>query len=68
MPMYEYECDKCSQAVELLRPVKERDEPVVCETPECHGRVIKRKLSPSVFKFRGSGAHATDYGKTGPKE
>ncbi|MDY6842990.1 MAG: zinc ribbon domain-containing protein [Thermodesulfobacteriota bacterium] len=33
MPIYEYHCAKCNNEFELMRPVKEIDEPALC--PHC---------------------------------
>jgi putative FmdB family regulatory protein len=32
MPIYEYECQKCSHVTEALRPMKDADEAIACES------------------------------------
>jgi putative FmdB family regulatory protein len=43
MPVYEYVCDSCGKATELLRAMREADAPVQCE--HCGGRKTKRAQS-----------------------
>ncbi|HQQ76500.1 MAG TPA: zinc ribbon domain-containing protein, partial [Thermoanaerobaculia bacterium] len=61
MPLYEYECAKCGERIEVIRSFS--DPPlVVC--PECGGALTKLLSSPA-FQFKGSGFYLTDYGKSG---
>ena len=61
MPLYEYECAKCSEKIEVIRSFS--DPPlVVC--PNCGGE-LKKLLSSPAFQFKGSGFYLTDYGKSG---
>jgi putative FmdB family regulatory protein len=61
MPLYEYECAKCGEKIEVIRSFS--DPPlVVC--PECGGALTKLLSSPA-FQFKGSGFYLTDYGKSG---
>jgi putative FmdB family regulatory protein len=63
MPLYEYECAKCGEKIEVIRSFS--DPPlVVC--PECGGALTKLLSSPA-FTFKGSGFYLTDYGKAGSK-
>ena len=43
MPIYEYESVEDGAVIELLRPMREADEPV--EDPEGKGRTFRRRLS-----------------------
>lgn len=61
MPLYEYECGKCGERIEVIRSFS--DPPlVVC--PNCGGD-LKKLLSSPAFQFKGSGFYLTDYGKSG---
>ena len=61
MPLYEYECAKCGEKIEVIRSFS--DPPlVVC--PNCGGE-LKKLLSSPAFQFKGSGFYLTDYGKSG---
>lgn len=43
MPFYEYRCRACGHDFEVLRPMRERDEPCAC--PQCESTQAERKLS-----------------------
>jgi len=43
MAIYEYVCEACKKEFDLMRPMKEADEPAACQT--CGSRKTKRKLS-----------------------
>ncbi len=60
MPIYEYECQKCGEVIEVLQDINE--EPL--EFCDCgkKGRLI-RLISLSSFQLKGSGWYATDYAK-----
>ncbi len=57
MPIYEYECSRCSCRFELRRSFSE-DSPVCC--PQC-GCEVQRIFSPVPIIFKGSGFYVTDY-------
>lgn len=58
MPVYEYQCNACSDRFELRR--KFSDEPVK-ECPKCGGEVTKL-ISSAAFSLKGGGWHAEGYG------
>jgi len=59
MPLYEYECEKCSHRFERI--MKFSDPPLeVC--PSCGGTVRKLLSSPAI-QFKGTGWYITDYAK-----
>jgi putative FmdB family regulatory protein len=43
MPIYEYRCDECGQAFEMIRSVSESDEKLHC--PACKSSKVKRLMS-----------------------
>ena len=59
MPMYEYECGDCGDRFELIQ--KFSDEPV-STCPSCGGKV-RKLVSSSAIKFKGTGWYVTDYGR-----
>lgn len=59
MPLYEYQCDACTNRFERIQ--KFSDPPVeIC--PSCGGSVRKLLSSPAI-QFKGSGWYITDYAK-----
>ena len=61
MPLYEYECDKCSCHFEVRQGFD--DKPVaVC--PACKGKA-RRILYPAPIIFKGSGFYVNDYPSSG---
>ena len=65
MPMYEYQCGKCSHVVEVLQ---RHDEPGPKSCPECRGRKMSRFMSNTSFQLVGSGWYKTDYASSGGGE
>jgi len=59
MPIYEYECGKCSYRFELRRRFDENGD-AIC--PQCSG-TSRRLFSPVPIVFKGSGFYVTDYRK-----
>jgi len=59
MPLYEYECQRCSHRFEVIQ--KMSDAPVE-SCPVCGGSVRKMQSAPA-FQFKGSGWYVTDYAK-----
>jgi len=60
MPIYEYRCGECGQEHEVLQKVSE---PPLTECPACGKPALKKQLSAAGFQLKGSGWHATDYGR-----
>lgn len=58
MPIYEYECTRCSSRFELKQSFN--DEPVTA-CPECDSKAI-RVFFPVPIHFKGSGFYVTDSG------
>ena len=65
MPIYEYKCEDCGKAVEILQKGR-NSEPVEC--PECGSKNLKRLLSrPGAILMKGSSTEATTCcGRTEP--
>lgn len=57
MPIYEYECAKCSIIVEVSQ--KFSDKPLV-KCQHCGGKLHKL-ISQSTFHLKGTGWYVTDY-------
>jgi putative FmdB family regulatory protein len=57
MPVYEYECKKCSERLLEERPMSEADLPKGCE--RC-GSQLKRIYNFGSVTFKGSGFYRTD--------
>ena len=58
MPIYEYLCNNCQHEFELLQKVTEK---VATECPECEKSDIKRLVSATSFRLKGSGWYETDF-------
>ena len=68
MPIYEYQCQKCSETTEIMQ--KFSDAPLR-KCPACGGKVAKL-MSMNSFQLKGSGWYVTDYAgrksEAAPKE
>ncbi len=64
MPLYEYECARCGERIEVIRSF---DDPPLTVCPDCGGALTKLLSSPA-FQFKGSGFYLTDYGKSGSSQ
>ena len=59
MPLYEYQCDACSNRFERIRKFSD---PPLDACPTCGG-TVKKLLSSPAIQFKGSGWYITDYAK-----
>ena len=57
MPIYEYECDHCSEIFEIFHKIDE-DCRVAC--PKCLG-TARKLISATNFVLKGSGFYVNDY-------
>ena len=64
MPLYEYQCDACSNRFERIRKFSD---PPLETCPTCGGTVRKLLSSPAI-QFKGSGWYITDYAKQGSRD
>jgi putative FmdB family regulatory protein len=62
MPIYEYQCSKCSRKFEVLQGIADGE---VKNCKFCGGPVDKL-MSLSAFHLKGSGWYVTDYGGKKP--
>ena len=58
MPIYEYECLKCGNHMEVMQ--KMSDEPLT-KCPKCKANKLEKIFSQTAFQFKGSGWYVTDY-------
>ena len=59
MPIYEYECQKCGAAFELMQSISARP-PKSCIDEKCKGKP-RRLVSRGGFILKGTGWYTTDY-------
>ena len=57
MPLYEYECTKCGERVEIIQKFSD---PPYSHCPKCASDMRKLFSSPAI-QFKGSGFYKTDY-------
>ena len=57
MPLYEYQCTKCGERVEVIQKISD---PPYAHCPKCGGDMRKLLSSPAI-QFKGSGFYKTDY-------
>jgi putative FmdB family regulatory protein len=63
MPIYEFECRKCKDHLEVYQKMSDKP-PVKCR--KCGGR-LEKLVSASAIQFKGSGWYVTDYAGNGRK-
>ncbi len=59
MPLYEYQCTKCSHRFEKIQKFSDEK---IRKCPQCGGPVEQVISAPAV-QFKGSGWYVTDYAK-----
>ena len=57
MPLYEYQCQKCKERVEVIQRMSD---PAPTQCAKCNGE-MKKLISSPAFQFKGSGFYKTDY-------
>jgi putative FmdB family regulatory protein len=65
MPIYEYVCSNCGHELEALQKMSD-DRLVFC--PACGESSLKRKISASGFRLKGTGWYETDFKNSGKKK
>jgi putative FmdB family regulatory protein len=61
VPIYEYECRKCSRVTEKLQGIHDRP---LSRCPSCGGK-LEKKMSAGAFVLKGTGFYANDYAHKG---
>ncbi len=64
MPIYEYQCQKCSNKLETIQKFSD---PPLRECPVCHADELKKLVSAAAFRLKGGGWYETDF-KSGSKK
>ena len=59
MPIYEYQCKKCSHRFERIQKFSD---PHVTKCPKC-GAKVEQVITAAAVQFKGSGWYVTDYAK-----
>jgi putative FmdB family regulatory protein len=62
MPIYEYRCSACGHHLEALQKMSESP---LRKCPECGKSQLKRLVSASRFRLKGSGWYETDFKNNG---
>ena len=58
MPIYEYQCSSCDHKFEMIQKISSA--PLeIC--PKCNSPSLKKLVSESAFKLKGSGWYETDF-------
>ena len=68
MPIYEYECLKCGNHLEVMQKMSDA---ALTKCPKCKANKLEKIFSQTAFQFKGSGWYVTDYsnkGKAGDKK
>lgn len=58
MPIYEYRCESCGEALERIRKFSD---PPLTDCPACGKPTLKKLVSASSFRLKGSGWYETDF-------
>lgn len=64
MPIYEYQCEACGAHLEKLQKISDA---VLKDCPECSEPSLKKMISATSFRLKGTGWYETDF-KTGTKK
>lgn len=64
MPIYEYQCEQCSEVTEAIQ--KFSDTPL-CDCPACGQPALQKLFSAPAFRLKGGGWYETDF-KSGSKK
>ena len=63
MPIYEYECKKCGERIEVIQKMSD---PPLKRHKGCGGTLTKL-ISAAGFQFKGTGWYVTDYARKNTK-
>ncbi len=65
MPIYQYRCQACGHELELLQKMGDPP-PETC--PNCGQEALKKRISMTTFRLKGSGWYETDFKGKGEKK
>jgi putative FmdB family regulatory protein len=67
MPIYEYVCKDCGHELEIIQKMSDA---LLTDCPECKQSSLKKQVSASGFRLKGTGWYETDFKskKKKPKE
>lgn len=65
MPIYEYECNNCKLIFEQIQKISD---PPITNCPDCHKNSVKKLISTTQFRLKGSGWYETDFKTTNEKK
>jgi putative FmdB family regulatory protein len=60
MPMYEYQCESCSNRFERIQKFSD---PPIDTCPKCGKGPVRKLISSPAIQFKGTGWYITDYAK-----
>ena len=58
MPIYEYQCDACGARIEVMQKISDKPQQTC---PSCKQRKLRKLVSASAFRLKGSGWYETDF-------
>ena len=64
MPIYEYQCEACGAHLEKLQKIRD---PALKDCPQCNKSRLKKLISATSFRLKGTGWYETDF-KAGKKK
>ncbi len=64
MPIYEYHCDACGTRIEVMQKISDRP---LRHCPGCKKNKLRKLVSATAFRLKGSGWYETDFKKDGKK-
>ena len=64
VPIYEYLCDACGERLEVMQKISERP---LQQCPACKQNRLRKLVSASAFRLKGSGWYETDFKHGGKK-
>ncbi len=64
MPIYEYRCEACGQALEVIQKLSDA---TLTDCPSCSRPALKKLISAAGFQLKGNGWYATDFKGSGKK-
>ena len=64
MPIYDYKCSNCGHEIEIIQKLSDKPK-TIC--PKCNDESLKKLISATSFRLKGSGWYETDF-KTGKKK